>query len=102
MNQLGQSELLIDGNDGDYSVEETQEQETELEAVIDYINKETERLQVILPEKPWLPPLGEELVGAAIDHQAEWTTPRQLSIPLGMLDLPSAQKQEVYHFDIEE
>ena len=102
VNQLGQSELLIDGNDGDYSVEETQEQETELEAVIDYINKETERLQVILPEKPWLPPLGEELVGAAIDRQAEWTTPRQLSIPLGMLDLPSAQKQEVYHFDIEE
>jgi len=102
VNQLGQSELLIDGNDGDYSVEETQEQETELEAVIDYINKETERLQVILPEKPWLPPLGEELVGVAIDHQAEWTTPRQLSIPLGMLDLPSAQKQEVYHFDIEE
>ncbi len=42
-------------------------------------------------EKPWLPPLGR-LVGAAIDHQAEWTTPRQLSIPLGMLDLPRVLK----------
>ena len=42
------------------------------------------------------------MVAPEIDWRANWQTDRDLKVPLGMLDIPSKQKQEPLMFDLAE
>ena len=99
INHLGQAELLtrdLSEDDGG-SVNDGQ---TQLEAVVDEIAKDTEEAQAKIPMKPWLPPLKESLAGPDINWQESWTTDRTLTVPFGELDIPSHQEQKQLDFDL--
>lgn len=51
-----------------------------------------------LPAKPWLPNLKGRLSTPKVKQELE----RNTKILLGLLDIPSEQLQEVYHYDITE
>ena len=70
INQLGQYELLT----ADLSEEEevsikTEEELTQLDAIVEEIAKHAEESQATLPEKPWLPPLATEIVSPLFKTQ---------------------------------
>ncbi|MDR2833702.1 MAG: type VII secretion protein EssC, partial [Streptococcaceae bacterium] len=99
INPSGQWELLYDPQ------EEKVEQKivaedfpTQLEAVIEEIGRVFETSTYVQPDRPWLPNLGEMLVSVQPEQKAE----RNLSIPLGLLDIPSLQAQKVYNYNLEE
>lgn len=99
INHLGQAELLTRdlSEDDSGSVNDGQ---TQLEAVVDEIAKDTKEANAKIPMKPWLPPLKESLVGPAIDWEESWTTARTLNVPFGQLDIPSHQEQKQLDFDL--
>ncbi|WP_396427587.1 type VII secretion protein EssC [Limosilactobacillus fermentum] len=98
INHLGQAELLTrDLSEDDGSVNDGQ---TQLEAVVDEIAKNTKEAQAKIPMKPWLPPLKESLAGPDINWQESWTTDRTLTVPFGELDIPSHQEQKQLDFDL--
>lgn len=99
INHLGQAELLtrdLSEDDGG-SVNDGQ---TQLEAVVDEITKDTKEVQTKIPMKPWLPPLKGSLAGPDINWQESWTTDRTLTVPFGELDIPSHQEQRQLDFDL--
>jgi S-DNA-T family DNA segregation ATPase FtsK/SpoIIIE len=75
---------------------DTSDLPTQLEEVISEIGKTFEQSQYALPDKPWLPNLGENIP----TPNAEATGKRTLKVPLGLLDIPSNQAQENYDFDL--
>ena len=58
-------------------------EKTELEAVVEQIKNEAEKLHVPLPSKPWLPPLAKVMVAPEIDWRANWQTDRDLKSTTG-------------------
>jgi S-DNA-T family DNA segregation ATPase FtsK/SpoIIIE len=113
INDYGQYELLLDPSEDVKQGHDTSDLPTELEAVIDEVNKVFEKSEYVVPDKPWLPNMGNN-----ISVEDEWIEEQKnykskeyidgnidnisdLSIPLGLLDLPKEQSQEVYNFDIE-
>lgn len=105
INELGQYELAID-DDNDQSLKSTlfdnkeENVPTQLDAVIDEIVKTTKKVNPVIPAKPWLPPLQDKIVTPSIDFKKDWKQPRDLSIPLGELDLPKKQQQKQFDFDL--
>lgn len=103
INDLGQAELLSsDLSAGEDYQDVSEDEQTELTAVIDEIADLAEANDAILPDKPWLPPLESEIVTPSIDYKTSWKEARQLSIPFALLDLPEKQEQRVFDFDLEE
>ncbi|TGY52053.1 type VII secretion protein EssC [Ligilactobacillus murinus] len=102
INHLGQAELLTADLSLANEEQQSDTEETELEAVVKQIKNEAEKLHVPLPSKPWLPPLAKVMVAPEIDWRANWQTDRDLKVPLGMVDIPSKQKQEPLMFDLAE
>ena len=99
---MGQAELLTADLSLSNEEQPSDTEETELEAVVEQIKNEAEKLHVPLPSKPWLPPLAKVMVAPEIDWRANWQTDRDLKVPLGMVDIPSKQKQEPLMFDLAE
>lgn len=99
INHLGQAELLTRdlSEDDSGSINDGQ---TQLEAVVDEIAKDTTEAQAKIPMKPWLPPLKESLAGPDIDWEESWTTDRTLTVLFGELDIPSHQEQRQLDFDL--
>lgn len=102
VNHLGQAELLTRDLSESTEASQSEEDETELEAVVDEVAKETKAAHAVIPMKPWLPPLKEVIHGPAIDWQKQWQADRTLKAPFGMLDIPSHQEQKPMEFDLEE
>ena len=101
INHLGQAELItadLSENVGSDSYADN-EKITELDAIVNEIKADAEKENVIIPEKPWLPPLPHKLVTPVIDYHDEWTKPLDLNVPLGMVDVPENQKQAEFDFD---
>ncbi|EGO8222771.1 type VII secretion protein EssC [Enterococcus faecalis] len=101
INQLGQYELLT----ADLSEEEevsikTEEELTQLDAIVEEIAKHAEESQATLPEKPWVPPLATEIVSPLFKTQ--WQEQRELSVPFGFMDIPAKQEQVNFNFDLHE
>lgn len=71
---------------------------SQLKATIQEINQIFKTSNYQKPDKPWLPNLEENIVTEPIKEKNK----RELSIPLGLLDIPSLQEQRVYHFNLEE
>ncbi len=102
INHLGQAELLTADLSLANEEQQSDTEKTELEAVVEQIKNEAKKLHVPLPSKPWLPPLAKVMVTPEIDWRANWQIDRDLKVPLGMLDIPSKQKQEPLMFDLAE
>ena len=99
INESGQWELLYDPREAviDQSGV-TEDLPTQLQATIKEIVETFDRSSYIKPDKPWLPNLEASIVTEICDVKGN----RDLSIPLGLLDIPSLQSQEVYHYNVEE
>ncbi|MEY8457530.1 type VII secretion protein EssC [Lactococcus ileimucosae] len=99
INELGQAELLYDPREEAVDQESKKEEpESQLSAVIKTIKNLFEASDYQKPQQPWLPNLPEKLATPRVKASNE----RKLKIPLGLLDIPSAQRQDVYNFDLEE
>jgi S-DNA-T family DNA segregation ATPase FtsK/SpoIIIE len=103
INNLGQYELLTqDLSDQDDVQNVQQEKITELTAVVDYIAREAKADNIALPDKPWLPPLSGEIENPTFDYHQAWEKNElDLSVPIGVLDIPTAQKQQPFDFNLE-
>ncbi|MDR2570215.1 MAG: type VII secretion protein EssC [Oscillospiraceae bacterium] len=96
INQLGQGELL---NEDLSEVDKSDESKlTELDVVVKYIHNLYKKLNASLVNQPWLPPLGHVLVTESITlgHDVGLTDSCNLTIPLGMVDIPEEQTQVEY------
>ncbi|MBN7274909.1 type VII secretion protein EssC [Ligilactobacillus pobuzihii] len=103
VNDYGQQELLTaDLSAGeDFKVtEDSNEQQSQLEAIVAQIKQYAADTKAALPDKPWLPPLGTEITSPLLGKQ--WDDHRQLAVPLGYMDLPTEQQTENFDFDISE
>ncbi|WP_251712901.1 type VII secretion protein EssC [Lactococcus ileimucosae] len=99
INELCQAELLYDPREEAVDQESKKEEpESQLSAVIKTIKTLFEASDYQKPQQPWLPNLPEKLATPRVKASNE----RKLKIPLGLLDIPSAQRQDVYNFDLEE
>ena len=104
INDLGQYELLTTdlSADEDVGVSQVEEQQTELEAIVDYLAVVAKQTRVTLPEKPWLPPLETKICTPPIFRKKEWQGTRELIVPFAFMDIPSRQTQETFFFDFNE
>ena len=104
INDLGQYQLLSqDLSDDDELVSSGAEEElpTQLRAITRHIADVSEALNVILPPKPWLPPLETAIITPTINRKVTWSKTRNLSVPLAFMDIPSQQTQVPFIFDLE-
>lgn len=101
INNLGQYELLtMDLSEDEVAVVKTEEEQTQLDAVVEAIAEYAEDSKAVLPDKPWLPPL-EEVIDTPVIDLAEWKKERRLAVPLGLMDIPTRQEQVNFDFDLE-
>lgn len=101
INSLGQYELLTtDLSEDDEVTMKKEEEQTQLEAVVKAIAEHAQISRAVLPDKPWLPPLEETIDTPVISLEA-WKKERQLSVPLGLMDVPTRQEQVNFNFDLE-
>ncbi|PHK48482.1 type VII secretion protein EssC [Staphylococcus edaphicus] len=96
INDFGQLQAInkdLSGLDND----EPEETQTELEAVIDHIERVTERLGVEHVERPWLPPLPEAVYQTDLtetDFKKLWSDqPQEVELTIGLKDVPEEQYQ---------
>jgi len=98
VNPSGQWELLYDPREDVIDQSHVKEDlPTQLQATIQEIIKNFESSTYKMPDKPWLPNLGETIVTEQVKRKKK----RNLSIPLGLLDIPSMQEQKEYFYDLE-
>lgn len=95
INDFGQYELWTQDLAGEEAAQEAKKETvSQLTAVVDHIAEVAAHAGAVLPDKPWLPPLGTRLVTPGVDAEP--------GIPLGLLDVPSRQAQDVYRFRLED
>ena len=92
VNDLGQKEILWDPDDEVNQGLDVSDNPSQLEAVISHINEVFDEGGVSLPDKPWLPNLPERIVSGEVGQG--------LKIPLGLMDKPDSQSQEVFYYDL--
>ncbi|PTI28144.1 type VII secretion protein EssC [Mammaliicoccus vitulinus] len=96
INDYGQLEAINKDLSG-LDDEIPQETQTELEAVIDYIEKVTERLAIENVKRPWLPPLPEAVYQPDLietDFRKLWSDqPQEVELTVGLKDVPEEQHQ---------
>lgn len=102
INELGQYELAT--TDLSY-LEETvstdaNTDETELDAVVEYIAQHAKNVDLCIPAKPWLPPLDEDITSPVLT--TKWTEKKLHKAPFALMDIPSEQAQRMLEFDLEE
>jgi len=99
INPSGQWELLYDPRENQVNQSEKYDElPTQLEAVISEIVNVFEASSYRQPDKPWLPNLDSRMLTNKVTRGHK----RELSIPLGLLDIPSLQAQEVYNYNLED
>jgi len=103
INDLGQYEILtLDSDEKEVSTSKKDELPTELRAIVDYIDVLAKENNEIIPDKPWLPPLAEQIVTPEINRAAEWRKERNLKVNIAFMDFPDQQAQRAYMFDLGE
>lgn len=103
INELGQGELVngeINNKQGTEQVRATQ-----LDAVIHEIRKVFDAMDIVPVKRPWLPPLLHKLVSPytlreeQVYNREQEETALDLSIALGMVDIPEQQSQCEYRIN---
>ena len=103
INPLGQYELLtLDSEEEEVSEIKQDDLPTELRAIVDYIDVLAKENNAIIPDKPWLEPLGEQIVTPMVNREVEWRKERDLKVDIAFMDFPDQQAQRAYTFDLEE
>lgn len=97
INELGQGEIL--NEDLDVGEESNEKKQTELEAIVEYVNLVFENQHCPKVPKPWLPSLPKKIVSPI--QKITQTEGLQLTFPLGMVDIPEQQSQEEFILDLE-
>lgn len=97
VNELGQGELL--NTDLDAVEDGNEKKETQLDAIVDYINETFENQHCERVPKPWLPSLPYNMENPLQDITSEEQI--RLMIPLGKVDIPDQQAQEEFVLDLE-
>jgi S-DNA-T family DNA segregation ATPase FtsK/SpoIIIE len=96
INELGQGELL---NDDLSTVDPADDSKhTQLDVVVQHVRAVYNSLTAAAVEKPWLPPLPDQIVTPAIStgHDVGAIEALDLEVPLGMVDIPERQEQTEY------
>ncbi|MCJ1995062.1 hypothetical protein GYN24_10800, partial [Lactococcus piscium] len=96
INALGQYELMYDPTEEVVQGKDTSDLPSQLDAVITEITHIFEGASYTRPDQPWLPNLAENIP----TPQVKLGTKPTLSVPLGLLDIPSDQAQVNYDFDL--
>ena len=99
VNDLGQGQLINQDLSG--SMESNQIRKTELDVIVDHIQETFTGLKLPQIKSPWLPPLSEIMVSpylTDIHDSAEYTT-TDLTVSLGVEDIPNEQRQMEYTID---
>ncbi|MCL2527841.1 MAG: type VII secretion protein EssC [Defluviitaleaceae bacterium] len=103
INKLGQGELL---NDDLSEVDASEDSKlTQLDVIVNHIQEIYSGLEAITVEKPWLPPLGDKLVTSHISRDVDvgLINSHNLSVAVGMVDIPEQQAQmEYFHHFMED
>lgn len=104
INELGQGELVNGESAGSTGVEQIKA--TQLDAIIDEIHQIFENMHIPQVKRPWLPPLSYQHVSPwtvkeedVYNHEQEFV-PLDLSIPLGIVDIPEQQDQKEYAINL--
>ncbi|MFQ8920858.1 MAG: type VII secretion protein EssC [Clostridium paraputrificum] len=99
INLLGQMEL-INKNLSD-EVEEKESMTTQLDAIVEYIREVYLKNSYKEVTKPWLPPLGNNIVSPHIDKIIDVSGIKSIDLacPIGIVDIPEEQKQIEYIID---
>lgn len=106
INDLGQYELVSTSRDEEDDFvnreENMKESVTQLRAIVDHIATVVAADdKIVMPAKPWLPPLGSNLV--APDNKASSKVSNNhpnLAVAIGILDCPDEQSQKELIFDL--
>ena len=99
VNHLGQGQLINQDLSG--SMENNQIRKTQLDVVVEYIERTFADLKIPQIKSPWLPPLGAIMVSPHLKDITDSAafSGMDLQIPLGMEDIPSEQEQREYMVD---
>ncbi|MFV0364358.1 MAG: type VII secretion protein EssC [Suipraeoptans sp.] len=95
VNALGQGELINQDLRGSKSKRSAKE--TQLEVVVDYIQREYTSRNDIEVKKPWLPSLEDIIVNPNMDINK---ASLNLEVAIGMRDIPEEQRQDEYRIDL--
>jgi len=102
INRLGQGVLLNE----DLSLVDTAEDSrlTQLDVTVNHIHGLYNQLSSVAVEKPWLPPLEDKIVASqpALGNDVGLISTTNLTIPLGMVDIPEEQRQTEYSHNFTE
>lgn len=96
---LGQSELAYDPGEEVIQRNDVSDLPTQLEAVIEEVNRTAKNQTVHLPDRPWLPNLSSAIATPKVQPMA---TTRNLKVPIGLLDIPRQQRQQAYEFSLQD
>lgn len=95
VNELGQGQLINQDLSG--KKEENKSKETQLDAVIRHIAEVYQQEETVEIQRPWLPSLGKHIQSpVAIEETYSHGLYEDLSIPLGLVDVPETQTQADY------
>lgn len=101
VNQLGQGELLnqdLSGSENSNKIKKSQ-----LDVIVDYIHDEYETIDAVEVKKPWLPPLEVKISSPYTQTVVDCADREELDLTLGLgiADLPEEQSQKEYVLDLE-
>ncbi|MCM1155912.1 MAG: type VII secretion protein EssC [Roseburia sp.] len=99
VNELGQGQLINQDLGG--SMESNRIRKTQLDVVVDHIAETFAELSLPMIKSPWLPPLGKIMVSPHLQRIEDSASFKELnlSVALGMEDIPGEQRQEEYRID---
>ncbi|MCM1040674.1 MAG: type VII secretion protein EssC [Ruminococcus sp.] len=99
VNELGQGQLINQDLGG--SMESNRIRKTQLDVVVDHIAETFAELSLPMIKSPWLPPLGKIMVSPHLQRIEDSASFKELnlSVALGMEDIPGDQRQEEYRID---
>lgn len=99
VNQLGQGKLINQDLGG--SLESNQIKKTQLDVVVEYLEKSFEKLKLPRVKSPWLPPLTEIMVSPIFQDIVDSAVFKELclEVPVGVEDIPGEQRQAEYTID---
>lgn len=99
VNHLGQGQLINQDMGG--SLESNQIKKTQLDVVVEYLERSFEELQLPKVKSPWLPPLQEIMVSPVFQNIADSAAYPALclTVPVGVEDIPGEQRQAEYMID---
>lgn len=104
INSLGQYEILSKDLSGIGEKTNFAKEHTELEAVVDHLSEYVDKNKISMVNKPWLPPLGENIVLDDIEENSDenlWDEgKKKLEILVGISDEPEKQEQNILKINL--